>query len=65
MVILRDPRVMAGVNPRDRAEVLAKSKDTESAEYVRNELLYKVTETDIRCGKRNKYGLNTSKIDYP
>ena len=65
MVILRDPRVMAGVNPRDRAEVLAKSKDAESAEYVRNELLYKVTETDIRCGKRNKYGLNTSKIDYP
>ena len=65
MLILRDPRVMAGVNPKDRAEVLAKSKDAESAEYIRNELLYKITETDIRCGKRNKYGLNTSKIDYP
>jgi len=65
MLILRDPRVMAGVNPKDRAEVLTKSKDAESAEYIRNELLYKVTETDIRCGKRNKYGLNTSKVNYP
>jgi hypothetical protein len=65
MLILRDPRVMAGVNPKNRDELIAKSQNAESAEYIRNELLYKVTENDIRCGKRNKYGLKTSKTNYP
>jgi peptidoglycan hydrolase-like protein with peptidoglycan-binding domain len=65
MVILRDPRDMAGVDPKNRDELITKSKDAEGAEYVRNDLLYKVTETDIRCGKRNKFGLNKSVTKYP
>ena len=65
MAILRDPRVMQGVSETDRAELLAKSGKAESAEYIRNELLYKITNEDIRCGKRNKYTLEKTTTPYP
>jgi len=65
MAILRDSRDMQGVGETDRDNLIAKSKNAESAEYVRNELLYKVTDDDIRCGKRNKYGLAKSATKYP
>jgi hypothetical protein len=65
MLLLRDSRVMQGVAANDRANLLAKSENAEAAEYVRNELLYKITENAIHCGKRNKYGLKKSETKYP
>jgi hypothetical protein len=35
------------------------------AREIRNELLYKMTDKDIRCGKRNKEAFAKSTTPYP
>ena len=65
MSILRDSRDMQGVDERNRDDVIRKSDKAEFAEYIRNELLYKVTENDIRCGKRNKENFAKTTTPYP
>ena len=65
MSILRDSRDMEGASEDKRDEVIKKSDDAEYAEYIRNELLYKITDTDIRCGKRNKEQFAKTTTPYP
>ena len=65
MAILRDSRDMQGADEDKRDEVVSKSDKAEYAEYIRNELLYKITDTDIRCGKRNKENFAKTTTAYP